>query len=90
MDKVLLGVSNNKAFYIITSEEEKIKDYILKTLEHDVTIFDVKGGFKAQKRKVLLTVVPTRDYYRVTEGIKLIDKDVFFTATDSYQVEGGK
>lgn len=90
LDKVLLGVSNNKAFYIITSEEEKIKEYILKTLGHDVTIFDVKGGFKEQRRKVLLTVVPTRDYYRVTTGIKEIDSKVFFTATDSYQVEGGK
>ena len=90
LDKVLLGISNNKAFYIITSKENEIKEYILKTLEHDVTIFDVKGGFREQKRRVLLTVVPTRDYYRVTEGIKNIDSNVFYTATDSYQVEGGK
>ena len=90
LDKVLLGISNNKAFYIITSKEAEIKRYILDTLGHDVTVFDVKGGFKEQKRKVLMTVVPTRDYYRVTEGIKAIDKKVFFTATDSYQVEGGK
>lgn len=90
LDKVLLGISSNKAFYIITSKEDSVKEYILKTLGHDVTIFDVKGGFREQKRRVLLTVVPTRDYYRVTEGIKKIDSKVFFTATDSYQVEGGK
>lgn len=89
-DKVLLGISNNKAFYIITSEEDKVKDYILKNLEHDVTIFDVKGGYKDQNRKVILTVVPSRDYYKVTEGIKEIDNKVFFVVTDSYQVEGGK
>lgn len=89
-DKVLLGISNNKAFYIITSEENKVKEYIIKNLEHDVTIFDVKGGFMEQKRKVILTVVPSRDYYKVTEGIKAIDKEVFFVVTDSYQVEGGK
>ena len=89
-DKVLLGISNNKAFYIITEEDEKVKDYILKNLEHDVTIFDVKGGYVDKKRKVILTVVPSRDYYRVTEGIKEIDNGVFFVVTDSYQVEGGK
>lgn len=89
-DKVLLGISNNKAFYIITSEEEKVKEYIIKNLEHDVTIFDVKGGYLDKKRKVILTVVPSRDYYKVTEGIKTIDKNVFFVVTDSYQVEGGK
>ena len=90
LDKVLLGISNNKAFYIITSKEEAIKKYILDVLGHDVTVFDVKGGFKEQKRKVLMTVIPSREYYRVTEGIKTIDEKVFFTATDSYQVEGGK
>ncbi len=89
-DKVLLGISNNKAFYIITDKEEEVNDYIMRTLEHTVTIFDVKGGFLEQKRRVLLTVIPSREYYRVTEGIKEIDPNVFFVVTDSYQVEGGK
>ena len=89
-DKVLLGISNNKAFYIITSEEEKVKEYIIDYMKHDVTVFDVKGGYHEQKRKVLLTVIPSREYYRVTEGIKQIDPKVFFVVTDSYQVEGGK
>ena len=90
LDKVLLGISNNKAFYIITSKEEKIRDYILYDLGHDITIFDVKGGFNEQKRKVLMTVIPTREYYKVTEGIKEIDSKVFYTVTDSYEVVGGK
>lgn len=90
INKVLLGISNNKAFYIITSEEDKIREYIIKTLGHSVTVFDVKGGFLNKKHKVVLTVVPTREYYRVTEGIKTIDKDAFFVVTDSYEVVGGK
>ena len=75
---------------IITSEEDKIREYIIKTLGHSVTVFDVKGGFLNKKHKVVLTVVPTREYYRVTEGIKTIDKDAFFVVTDSYEVVGGK
>lgn len=90
LDKVLLGISNNKAFYIITENEEKVKEYILQTLGHDVTVFDVKGGFKEKKRRVLMTIIPSREYYRVTEGIRIIDKNVFFVATDAYQVEGAK
>lgn len=88
MDKVLLGISNNKAFYIITTKEKLVSDYVMNNLGHGVTSFDVKGGFLEKKKKVLLTVVPTRDYYRLTEGIKMIDKDVFFVSTDSYEVEG--
>ena len=90
LDKVLLGISNNKAFYIITEKEKKVKEYIIKTLNHNVTTFEVKGGFLDKNRKVILTVIPSREYYRVTEGIKEIDKDAFFVVTDSYTVEGAK
>ena len=89
-DKVLLGISTNKAFYIITDKEDSVNDYIMKELGHSVTIFDVKGAFLEQKRRVLLTIIPSREYYRVTEGIKEIDPNVFFVATDSYQVRGAK
>lgn len=90
IDKVLLGISKNKAFYIITSKEKEVKEYILEGLNHSVTIFDVKGAFLEKKRNVLLTVIPSREYYKVTEGIKLIDKNAFFVVTDSYEVKGGK
>lgn len=90
MDRVLLGISNNKAFYIITDKDAEVKEYIIKTLGHDTTTFEVKGGFLEKNRKVMLTVIPSREYYKVTEGIKAIDKDAFFLVTDSYQVEGGK
>ena len=90
LDKVLLGISNNKAFYIITSKDDEIKEYIIEILKHNVTTFEVKGGFLDKNRKVMLTVIPSREYYRVTEGIKEIDKDAFFVVTDSYTVEGAK
>lgn len=90
LDKVVLGVSNNKAFYIITSKPDEVKSYVITQLKHSVTIFDVKGGFMERKRKVLLTVIPSREYFKVTVGIKEIDEEVFFLACDAYQVEGGR
>ena len=90
VDKVLLGISNNKAFYILTDKENEVKEYIIDVLKHTVTTFDVKGGFLENKKRVILTVIPSREYYKVTEGIKNIDKDAFFVVTDSYQVEGAK
>jgi len=84
-----LGISKNKAFYIITDKEKEVQDYIMGNLNHGVTVFDVKGGYKKVKGKVLLTVVPTKEYFQVTEGIKLIDPGAFFVVSDSYQVSGG-
>ena len=90
MDKVLLGISNNKAFYIVTEKEEEVKEYIINNLNHTITIFNVTGGFSEKKGKVILTVIPSREYYYMTEGIKKIDKKAFFVVTDAYQVEGAK
>lgn len=89
-DRVLLGISSNKAFYIITSHEEEVKDYILQTLGHGVTIFNAVGGYSKKNEKVLMCVVPTHEYFKLKEGISLIDKDAFFVVTDSYQVYGEK
>ena len=90
IDRVLLGTSKSKAFYITTTKEKQIRKYIIDHLHHSVTIFDVKGGFLFNRKKVLLAVVPSRDYFKLTEGITLIDKDAFFVACNAYEVEGGK
>lgn len=90
MDKVLLGISNNKAFYIVTEKEDEVKEYIINNLNHTITIFNVTGGFSEKKGKVILTVIPSREYYYMTEGIKKIDEKAFFVVTDAYQVEGAK
>ena len=90
IDKVILGISKNKAFYITTSKEEKVREYLINKLHHTVTIFDVKGGFLEKKMRVLLAVIPTRDYFRLKEGIKEIDPKAFFVVTDAYEVKGGK
>lgn len=90
LDRVLIGVSKNKALYIITSKEDELCDYIMNSLKHGVTIFDVKGGFLEKKRKVIMTVIPNREYFKLKEGIKEIDDKAFFIVTDSYQVYGGE
>ena len=90
IDKVILGISKNKAFYITTSKEEKVKEYLINNLHHTVTIFDVKGGFLKKKRSVILAVIPTRDYFKLKESIKQIDPKAFFVVTDAYEVKGGR
>lgn len=89
-DKVLLGISDSKAFYIITENVEEVKSFILSQLNHGVTIFNAKGGHNNKKRKVLFCVIPTKEYFKLKEGISLIDDKAFFVATDAYEVYGGE
>ena len=89
-DKVLLGISNSKAFYIVTSQVNEVKNYVMVKLGHGITIFDAVGGFSKEDQKVLFCVIPTRDYFKLKEGIHDIDKDAFFVVTDAYELFGGE
>lgn len=89
-DRIVLGISDSKMFMIVTDKDEEVKDYIIKELGHGVTIFKGKGGYKKEKDDVLMAVLPTKDYYSLRDGIKKIDKDVFYIITDTYEVFGGE
>ena len=88
-DKVVLGISDSKAFYIITSKEKEVKEFVISELKHGITEFNAKGGYNSENQTVLMSVVPTREYYKLKEGIHNIDKNAFFVAMDSYEVKGG-
>jgi len=90
MDRIILGISQKKVFYIITTKDKDIKNFISKDLEFGYTILNARGGYNNKKQSVIMTTIPTRDYFRLKEGIHEIDPEAFFVITDSYQVEGGK
>lgn len=88
-DKVIIGISNSKTFYIITEHETMIKKFLNYKLGHGITILDGRGGYTGNSQKVIMCTVPTKDYFIVKEGIKKIDPEAFFLVTDAYEVSGG-
>lgn len=85
-DKVILGISNTKTFYVITSKPKDVKELILSELKHTVTEIDARGGYTNEKKKMLMSVIPTREYFIFKESILEIDKNAFFLITDTYEV----
>lgn len=85
-DKVILGISQSKAFYIVTDKVEEVRDFLLSIMNGGVTIINAKGGYSNEKQQLLLGVVPTRSYFIVKEGLKEIDNDIFFLVCDAYEV----
>lgn len=88
-DKVILGISQSKAFYIITSEETSVKKFIMDSMIHGVTVLEGRGGYTGDFKKVIMCIVPTSQYCELKEGIRKIDKKAFFVVTDAYEVSGG-
>ena len=89
-DKVILGISSSKAFYIITDHETAVKKFIMEHLSHGVTVLDGRGGFTGNHQKVIMCIIPTKEYFVAKEGIRAIDNNAFFLVTDAYEVSGGE
>ena len=87
-DKILLGISNSKAFYIVadTNKEDIIKEFLKSLPGTGCTIINASGGYSNNKQSLILAVVPTKSYFIIKEGLKEIDKDIFYLVCDSYQV----
>lgn len=85
VDKVIIGISDNKVFYIITNKPFEIRDYIINKLHYSVTVVNARGGYTNKKRKMLMCVVPTIEYLKLKELVSEIDPKVFFLIVDTYE-----
>ncbi len=84
--KSKVGISSSKNFFIITTKVDEVKKYIMEELKNDLTEFTVKGGYSKHKTKILMTVMDTKNYYILKEGILKIDPKAFISITDSFEV----
>ena len=89
VDRILIGISESKMFFIHTDKEEEVKDFILKIIESGVTEFDIHGAYSHKKKKMLMCVVPTERYSLLKSAIKEVDEDAFIVVSDCYEVLGG-
>ena len=90
IEKINLGIGDNKSFYIITKHADKIKKMVIEELGHGATIIKGRGAYSNNDKYIVFVAIPKRDYYKLKEGIKKIDKDAFFVVSSSYEVGGGK
>lgn len=90
IEKVSVGIGDNRSFYIITSHAHEIKEMILNDLGHGATILKGKGAYTDEDKYIIFAVIPKRDYYKLRDGIKKIDANAFFVVSSSYEVGGGK
>jgi len=87
-DKILLGISNSKAFYIVVDRDKDdiVNNFLLSLPGVGSTIIDAVGGYSNEKQTVILAVAPTRMYFMIKEGLKEIDENIFYLVCDSYEV----
>lgn len=85
VDRVTIGISDNKVFYIITDKPMEVKEYVNERLNYDITLVNARGGYSNKKKKMLMSVVSTLDYVKLKEIVKEIDNKAFFLIVDAYE-----
>jgi len=90
IDKVMIGISQSKTFEIITESETEVKKFLLSKLSHGVTVMEARGGYTGNVVKVIMCIVPTKEYMIVKEGILNIDPGALIMVSDVYEVVGNK
>ena len=75
---VILGLSNNKVIFIESDKCEKIMNMLYTKYNLSVTILD--------DNKILMAVVKDTMYSSVKFDLKKVDKNVFFTTNNCYEV----
>lgn len=85
VDRVIIGISDNKVFYIITDRPLEVSEYITDKLHYSVTIVNARGGYSNKRKKILMSVIPTIEYVGLKELVREIDPNVFFLIVDAYE-----
>lgn len=90
IDKIMLGTSNSKVFFIHTSNLPEIKKLIHEEFDSGFTILPTNSSFLHKKDELIMVVVPNREYFAIKNRILEIDPNAFFIINDCYEVGGGR
>ena len=89
IDRIMIGISDSKLFFVHTTNIDKVKDFIITELNCGVTLLDAKGGYLKDDKEIIMCVVPNKDYIFFKEVLLQVDPSVFFVISDCYEVSGG-
>ncbi len=89
VDKIMLGISDSKMFYIVTKKPEAIKEFIAE-MKAGYTIMRTDGGYTNKANNIIMCVISTTQYYMFKNVIEEIDPQAFYIISDCYGVYGGQ
>ena len=88
VDMVMLGLSSNKACFVITDAWERVSQRLLNEMERGVTQLSARGAYTGKDRPVVLCVLPPQEVSRLKEIIRQEDERAFMFITDAHEALG--
>lgn len=85
---LMLGLSEAKSLMIISERYEEILSQIASQVDRGATIINAEGGYKRDKRPVLMVVILKKQFPVVNRIITSIDPGAFVIVNDVNEVQG--
>ena len=87
MDK-LHTIYNFVKLSIVTEKVEEVREALLKSSRHAITIYKAEGGYSKREKYVLETVVSSFETFDVVKAARSVDGQCFVTHTADKNIEG--
>lgn len=87
-DRVLKGLYDAMAVFVISKDSRKISASIMEKLERGVTRIKVIGGYSGEEKEMLFCVIAKRQLPQVKDIIAETDPKAFVTVTEANEVLG--
>lgn len=88
VDMVMLGLSRNKACFVITDAWEKVSQRLMVEMERGVTQLSARGAYTGVERPVVLCVLSPQEVSRLKEIVRQEDEKAFMFITDAHEALG--
>ena len=88
VDMVMLGLSSNKACFVITSEWEKVSQRLMTEMDRGVTQLSARGAYSGTERPVVLCVLPPQEVSRLKAIVRQEDEKAFMFITEAHEALG--
>lgn len=88
IDIYMEGLNINKAVLVISNKNDVIEEKILFGLGRGGTLFDVKGMYSKEDKKLIFTVINRREVAILKDFIKDIDPEAFIVVVDAHETIG--
>ena len=88
IDAVMLGLSKNKACFIMTEAWERINGRVLQEMDRGVTLMEARGGYTGSERPVVLCVLPPQEVARLKSIVREEDEKAFMIITEAHEALG--
>lgn len=88
IDKVIEGFKSCKQVFIMSKNEEEIKNYIINDLKRGCTIFTGKGAYTGSESSIIYSVLSRKQFIKLKAFIKAKDEGAFITVNEAHEVLG--